>query len=252
MTSHTIPGDWERAPKDYDWYQDTKVSRTQADNLPQGEIRATLLAKKLTAPHDYGDWQRQVKTALTNHGLIDLIDFKVDRPKMTDIKGERWKQCSLGVAMWLKQNTAPNVIKELEQKHRRFIFADEVFHAIETHMDCASPHADAERLALWEKMSVTDFLSTSNFIDEVLLAMKRLNDRHMVMSPYEVLMKILYGVGVNDDDIKTWFCSDWVSQKKDPKTFTVMDLEKMVERIKQSLPAELEDFVKPELGYHSN
>ncbi|KAJ5736944.1 uncharacterized protein N7483_002069 [Penicillium malachiteum] len=238
MTSHTIPGDWEGPPKGYDWYRDTKVARTQADNLPRDRIRA----------NDYEDWQTQVKAILAGYGLTDLIDVKLDRPKTTDNRGERWKRISLSVVVWLKQSISPDLLKELEQKHRRFIFADEVFHAIKTHMDCASPHADAETLTQWEKLSVIDFPTTSRFIDEVLLAMKRLNDRHMPMNPYAVIMKIIYGIGINDNDMKTRLCNDWVSQKKDPKTFTALDLENMVKQIKQELSAEEQNDVtiKPE------
>ncbi|KAJ5710122.1 hypothetical protein N7493_009714 [Penicillium malachiteum] len=237
MTSHTIPGDWERPPKGYDWYRDTNVARTQADSLPQAKIRPGPLARKLKAPDDYEAWRKKVKAILTIHGLADLIDVTVDRPKTTDTKGKQWKYYSLVVAKWLKRHTSPDVLKELEKKHPRFIFADEVFHAIEAYMDCASPHADAEALADWEKMCVTDFSTTSKFIDGVLLAMRQLNECHMFINPYAVFMKIIYGIGINNNDIKTQLCNDWVNQKRNPKKFTALDLELMVHQIKQELSA---------------
>ncbi|KAJ5621610.1 hypothetical protein N7528_006393 [Penicillium herquei] len=227
--------------EEYNWYEGlpppaADLVKTQATSLPYNDsIVLKKLPITLSNADEYDDWAKMVWAALNEDNLTDLLDISIIRPKRTDAKGPIWYPLSLQLAEWLKSNISEDINKLIHQTHSRMVFADEIFRAIYEHIGGLGLHANMMKWDQWENIKVTDYKSTRKFVEEVLLASKKLAESGIVIPPYGVLMKVLNGLAVSHLHISKQICKNMTRGKIEPTSMTLDTLNVIIRCIRQEL-----------------
>ncbi|KAJ5733773.1 hypothetical protein N7493_002559 [Penicillium malachiteum] len=226
--------------EEYNWYEGlplaADIGKTQATSLPYCDcIVLKKLSITLSNADEYDDWAKLVWAALSKDNLTDLLDISIIRPKRTDAKGPIWYRLSLHVAEWLKSNISEDINKLIHQTDSRMVFADEIFRAIYEHMGGLGLYANMMKWKRWDNTKITDYESTRKFVEDVLLARKKLADSGIVIPPYGLLMKVLNGLAVRNLDISKRICNDLKRDKVEPTSLTLDALNVIIRGIRQEL-----------------
>ncbi|KAJ5730623.1 uncharacterized protein N7483_005131 [Penicillium malachiteum] len=164
---------------------------------------------------------KKIRASLKKDKLTDLLDINIIRPKRTDNNGRTWYRLSLAVAEWLILNISEDISKLIHQTDSRMIFADEIFQAIRKHMEGMNIYANMKKLERWNDIKVTDYASTLEFVEDVLIASEGLANRGIVIPPYVVLMKVLDGLTVRNLDLSKRVFMDSPLENLDPSKLTL-------------------------------
>lgn len=108
-----------------------QIPPVRIENQAQGDLTSLLVLqglRKLETFVEFEPWLAHAAYILKSHGLENIIDIRVPRPKTSDFRAQQWYHRSKEVRNWLYFNMSTLLYRHIERQGFNIILADEFVH----------------------------------------------------------------------------------------------------------------------------
>lgn len=191
----------------------------------------------LKGPDDYEAWKRRIMDSLMVYQLTKIIDKSVSRPEKGTSGRTNWKHASIMVGKWLRRCMDPNLVQQVETIYQRagLQWADDVFEAIERHMDAQGFGIDCQMATEFLDLTLEKFASTRDYVIEILRRRGEMNDKGLVYSPYHLWAIIVGQIQKRHPEIAAAAIQTVKFNEKGPHNFRELDLHTVVNDLLKQL-----------------
>lgn len=191
----------------------------------------------LKGPDNHDAWKRKIIKSLNVYRLTKIIDKSVRRPAKQSSERTNWKHASLKVGKWLKRCIHPSLVQEIETLYRLggFQWADDMFSAIERHIDAQGFGMHCKMAAEFIGLTLENFATTREYVDEILRRRVEMTDKGLGYSPYHLWAIIVGQIQRRHPDIAAAAIHRVKFNEKGPHNFREFDLRTVVNDLLEQL-----------------
>lgn len=170
----------------------TSQPQTQADRLPLvANWTLYIISKPLESKDGYPERLSYVKNILKGCQIDAVIDSSLPCPLLAATNERHWARTSQAIISWLRDGISSSNQSDMEVASKQIIFTDRFMDVLKQLMQGTGPRVLFEAYQKWDRLSLSDSGSPTEFVRGLLDLYNDLYNREMPIPPIQAMFRLM-------------------------------------------------------------